>query len=93
MGAGRAIVELYRHAAQSRSISLWATAENVGNLDLAVSVFVRGILGIILAMALGMGLWVVASLYIQNTSPESAAFIPEQAVVVAAIIQEDPQME
>ena len=31
-----------------------------GNLDLAVSVFVRGILGIILAMALGMGLWVVA---------------------------------
>ena len=60
MGAGRAIVELYRHAAQAHSISLWATAENVGNLDLAVSVFVRGILGIILAMALGMGLWVVA---------------------------------
>ena len=93
MGAGRAIVELYRHAAQARSNSLWATAENVVNLDLAVSVFVRGILGIILAMALGMGLWVVASLYIQNTSPDSAAFIPEQAVVVAAIIQEDPQME
>ena len=60
MGAGRAIVELYRHAAQAHSISLWATAENVGNLDLAVSVFFRGILGIILEMALGTGLWVVA---------------------------------